>query len=464
MLKFSEMIFLHKGTFARRVIHAILSIALRLFFRRIEVAGAEKVPADGALIFVLNHPNGLIDPALIFVSLPRRVSFLAKSTLFKLPVVGWLIKTLEALPVYRQIDAADEMRKNFQTFDAARELLARGRCVAVFPEGLSHDETKLKPAKTGTARIALGALSLDADRNQLRENGLRIMAAGLFYTSKTTFRSDALIRFGDILEVEPVELDPKGEPPREAVLKLTAEIEAALHRATLNAENEKSLETITKAEALFSSIYETLIFKQTLNQTFLQLKKTAEKFSALEDQNPEKISTLREKVERYERDLKQSGLTLEGLSVLAHPVRYVVTRLLVRILLILLLAPLAIVGGIVHAPAYLFSNFIGVLFKTHGDDAAGSTYKVLAACLFMPVTWLIAFALIWFFFGWRAAVVGLPVLIACGYVALRVSEEIIDLTVWLRASWLLLRDRGLFLRLLLRRKKLQGEIEELIKH
>ncbi|HLM59840.1 MAG TPA: hypothetical protein VK308_03445, partial [Pyrinomonadaceae bacterium] len=56
-----QMIFLGEGTLVRQVIHAVISVALRLFFRRIEAVDAERVPASGAMIFVLNHPNGLVD-------------------------------------------------------------------------------------------------------------------------------------------------------------------------------------------------------------------------------------------------------------------------------------------------------------------------------------------------------------------------------------------------------------------
>ena len=98
------MIFLGKGTFTRQFIHAIISIALRLFFRRIEAVNVENVPPNGAIIFVLNHPNGLVDPALVFVSLSRRVSFLAKSTLFQMPVISFLLKTVDALPLYRRVE------------------------------------------------------------------------------------------------------------------------------------------------------------------------------------------------------------------------------------------------------------------------------------------------------------------------------------------------------------------------
>ena len=479
ILRLREMLYLGKGSFFRQMLHAFISIALRLFFRRIEAGNVEKVPEKGALIFVLNHPNGLVDPALVFVSLPRRVSFLAKSTMFPVPVAGFLLRKLEALPVYRRIDAAGEMAKNLRTFEACRELLNRGRCIAIFPEGISHNETKLQPMKTGAARIALGALGMRSQsgqssavsgqqKNEERRPesedrfNLKIVAVGLYYTSKTAFRSEALIRYGEIFDVEPVEMDENGEPPRQAVQDLTDKIEAALRRVTLNLESEAELDTILKAEALFSSVYQNLLFKQTLAQSFERLQNLAEKYKLLGENEPEKMRELNEKIAHYENDLKTSGVTAESLSVLQHPTLYVLRYLVLRVLLLTVLSPLAVIGAIIHSPAFVFSNFIGLMFRTHGADAAGSTYKILAACLFMPLTWLIAAGLIFWFFGWHLALVSIPLTILCGYIALRSSETLIDMTVWLKSVWLLFRQRGLFLRLLLKRETLRQEIGELI--
>ncbi|MGI8640382.1 MAG: lysophospholipid acyltransferase family protein [Pyrinomonadaceae bacterium] len=461
-LRLWQMIRLGKGTFARQLFHAFICVALRLFFRRIEAAGIEKVPKNGAIIFVLNHPNGLVDPGIVFVSLLRRVSFLAKSTLFDIPVGGYLLRLIEALPVFRRIDAGADRAKNQFTFQNCEELLARGRCIAIFPEGISHNETKLQPIKTGAARIALGALAVGKDNNELVKNGLKIMAVGLYYTSKTAFRSEALIRYGEIFDVEPVELDENGEPLREAVVELTKKIENALQNATLNLENTEELETVVKAEALFSSVYENLIFKQTLTQNFLRLQDLAEKYKLLGQSNPAKMEKLREKVEKYESNLQTSGLTVESLSVLQHPTAYVFRYLILRIVVLLLLAPLAIVGAIIHSPAYLFSNLLGQMVTTHDLDAAGSTSKILAACIFMPLTWLICLGIVFYFFGWQFALLSIPLLIMCGYIALRSFETLIDMKIWIKAAWFLVRQRGLFLRLLVQRETLRQEISEII--
>jgi 1-acyl-sn-glycerol-3-phosphate acyltransferase len=452
-----QMIYLGKGApFLRQVIHAIISIALRIFFRRIEVANVDRVPATGPLLFVLNHPNGLVDPALVFVSMPRRVSFLAKSTLFDNPIGAFVLRTLEILPVYRRHDAAANVAGNVVTFENCFELLRRGRCIAIFPEGISHDEPKLQKIKTGAARIALGAVS-----GPEPAVGLRIVPAGLYYTSKTSFRSEALIRYGEPFEVEPVELE-EGDPPRDAVAQLTAKIEERLREVTVNLETGSELDAVVRAEALFSSVFENLIFKQTLTQTVTRLQNLAAKYSLLEREDPQRMTELNVKVTRYEDDLKASGLTTESLSVLQHPTWYVFRYLILRLIFLLVLSPVAIIGAIIHSPGYLFSNLLGRIFKMHDTDVAGASSSIIASLGLMPLTWLIVASVIWYFFGWQIALASIPVTILCGYIALRSSETLIDMRIWLRAVWLLLRQRALFLRLLLQRENLQREIGEIV--
>ena len=89
-------------------------------------------------------------------------------------------------------------------FTRARETLARGGAIAIFPEGTTHSDPRLKSLKTGAARIALGA-SLPH---------VVVIPTGLFYTSKQTFRSAVVMYFGEPIDVTPAAVDDSGEPPR----------------------------------------------------------------------------------------------------------------------------------------------------------------------------------------------------------------------------------------------------------
>jgi 1-acyl-sn-glycerol-3-phosphate acyltransferase len=134
------------------------------------------------VIFVLNHPSGLIDPAFLLCLAPRRVAFLAKAPLFRMPVIAMLCRAFEAIPVHRRQETGADPVANRATFETARAVLASGGAIALFPEGASHSEPKLRPLKTGAARIALGAAA------GLTGPPIQIVPAGLYYRAKRTFR------------------------------------------------------------------------------------------------------------------------------------------------------------------------------------------------------------------------------------------------------------------------------------
>lgn len=453
ILRLYEMVF-RRGTITRQIVHAVISIALRLFFRRIEMSGAERVPEKGALIFVLNHPNGLIDPALVFVALPRPISFLAKSTVFDLPVISFLLRTLEALPLYRRIDAGENVAQNQKTFAACYELLRKGGAIALFPEGVSHNETKLLPVKTGAARIALGALSVDRDRNL----NLKICPVGLYYTSKTSFRSEALLRFGEPFDVLPIESDEKGHPPREAVRELSEKIAEKLREVTLNVENQEQLEVVERTEQIFSSVYETLNFRISLAEELENRRRFAAQIEDYRQRAPEKVTELNERIAKYENELKEIGIAPEHLSVSKHPLLNVIWRFWLRAALIYLLLPIIGVGAVLHLPSYLLCLLLARIFRRHGPDESGGTIKILAAILLMPLTWIVVSVLFFLYWNWQAALISFPLSIFCGYVALWSLEELIAMRGWYKAARVLTRNPNLFVRLLRERRELHREI------
>ena len=82
---------------------------------------------------------------------------------------------------------------------------------------------------------------------------MKIVPVGLYYTEKTTFRSSALLHFGEPITVEPVQLDADGAPPREAVHALRKQIEEALRDVILHAEHDEALGLVERVEQIFSA-------------------------------------------------------------------------------------------------------------------------------------------------------------------------------------------------------------------
>ncbi|RYZ40143.1 MAG: acyltransferase, partial [Myxococcaceae bacterium] len=224
-------------------VRAVVALALRLFYR-VKVNAPAKEPS-GPVLFVGNHPNGLIDPALVFILTRRKVTFLAKSPLFKLPVIGGLLRGLDALPVYRKQDDPTQMGRNEGTLDAAKGALVAGRAITIFPEGKSHSEPGLAELKTGAARIALSAAREGA--------GVRIVPVGLTYAEKNVFRSEVLIDQGAPIDVTAyLPKDAEAATEQESVRALTERVAEGLRAVTLNLEQWEDLPVVQVAEQLYA--------------------------------------------------------------------------------------------------------------------------------------------------------------------------------------------------------------------
>ncbi len=447
-LTVADFVLNRTGSLAVQVVGAVFGIALIVFFRRIETVNSAVVPEGTGVIFVMNHPNGLIDPALVFVALPRRISFLAKSTLFRTPVIGWVVRAVGALPVYRRIDAGEDVSQNQKTFDACRALLARGGSIALFPEGVSHSSPKLLPLKSGAARIALGSASGE------EPVPVKIVPVGLYYTSKTTFRSEAMLYFGAPFDVPYVELEA-GQPPRDAVRELTQEIETALREVTLNAENEAELYAARVAEDIFTAAEGGQDLGQELEFRKVFIQETKDDKDLVSDE------ALKKRVKDFDRRLSIFGIEAMHLSLAKFSRASVVWAAVNYFWKLVLLTPFAFIGTVIHLPGYELCRLFSKWYARHGADDVASTAKVLAGVVFMPLTWIIAAAVTFYF--WRSPWVLLivPIGFLLGYAALYTLEEFAEARGWAKAIVKFLTTREKFLRLYVERRELQEQIRML---
>jgi hypothetical protein len=350
--------------------------------------------------------------------------------------------------VYRRQDEGEDVSKNEETFVAARYLLAHGGTIGICPEGVSHNEPGLRPIKTGAARIALASVSTGDVSN------LQIVPAGLYYTSKTHFRSSALLYFGNPIFVNPVRLEANGSPPREAVRALSSQIESKLREVILDAQHEEALHTIARAERIFSaetdSDDDSLADELELQQRFVKA------YNVLQERAPERLRRLEVRMVRFEEELRQAGVDPDELSP-PKSTAAVFRQVLKRSALFLLMLGPAVLGTTVHYPAYQLGGYLATTLSRDSDDVI-STIKIISAMLLFPLTWLALALLSYSLFGWLPALLSLLLLPVCGYLAIRFFEELDQSLGGLRALAFFLVRRRYFVRLLAERRAIRNEI------
>ncbi|MDO7905092.1 lysophospholipid acyltransferase family protein [Paenibacillus sp. JX-17] len=108
--------------FCRNVLRLIYAILFRL-----EAVGKENVPKEGGVMLCSNHISNF-DPPTVGILLDRKVHFMAKAELFKVPVLGWLIERLGAFPVKRGGVSKESIK-------LAITILREGKVMGIFPEG-----------------------------------------------------------------------------------------------------------------------------------------------------------------------------------------------------------------------------------------------------------------------------------------------------------------------------------------
>jgi glycerol-3-phosphate O-acyltransferase/dihydroxyacetone phosphate acyltransferase len=376
------------------LIISLIRIAANTFFRRIDVVGFENIPVDGPVIFAGNHPNALMDGWLLIAKCGRwPLHFLGDAKLWKYRMLRPILNATGAIPVFRREEHGGEV-DNSQAFEKVYENIESGRCMGIFPEGVSHVESQLVKLKTGTARIALSVTARG-------KTSVKIVPCGLNYIHRHRFRSQVLIEFGQPIVIDEKWLRDYEKNEEETVRQLTDHLTQALKNVTLNAPDWQTLRFIQSARRL----YKPSSVELTPGQ-YVELSRRFVDRYLLAIDDPE-MQALRGQVENYQSRLEMLGLK-------DYQLRYPVTlgfafrKIMLRGLTMLALLPLAIPGAMVHLPVGLIAATVGERFSYEMDDIA--TLKVLATILLLPIIYLVIAVIVGMYFGFWWAVIAMVAL------------------------------------------------------
>ena len=226
-----------------RAVRAVGRFWLWFFFRSVDVRHPERVPAVGAVLLCINHPNNFIDSLLVGGALRRKVHYLATAALFRHPLAARFLQACGAIPVYRKQDDPDKMDKNLGAFAACFKAFGHGRLVAIYPEGTTHAEVRVQRIKTGAARIALG---YEAER----PGELQVIPVGLNFDARKSFRGRVLVSFGSPIPVTPYR-DAYHADPVKAVEALTDAIQWGMEAEVVHVERIDESRLVNAVQELY---------------------------------------------------------------------------------------------------------------------------------------------------------------------------------------------------------------------
>ncbi len=400
---------------AYRILAWFLRVVTRVFFRQIEVAGLEHVPATGPVLFAGNHPNSLIDPILIITTCGRKVHFAAKDSLFKGRIMRAVLRGLGAVPVARkderdggqptpvgpERDAAERASANDKAFEHMFAVLADGATIGIFPEGLSHDESQLTKLKTGAARLAIGGATKIA-------GPVTIVPCGLTFIHPKRFRSRVLVQYGPPIVIEP---GRSAEP--ETVRAVTAEIDQAIRRLTINAPDWETVRALDVVRRLYQPQEISIEDRVELSRRFNQ-------YYAAVAADP-KVLGLMARVRAYQQKLDELGLTDRELARDLSKLE-ISGRVMRHLFLVAFWLPLTAPGAPLHIPTFAFARIAGARLTPRKDVIA--TTKLLIGMLLVLLSYAAAVTVL----GWKAglgwAVFAAILLPVSGWATLRVLDRL----------------------------------------
>lgn len=355
----------------------LLHIGLNQFFRAVTVRGT--ACEEGPLLIVANHPNMALDPFLLTRIYQREVFFLAKSTLFRGPVISAVLRACNLIPVYRRMDNPSDSSKNRETFRVAVEALHGGSAVALFPEGVSRGVRKLEELKTGAARIAFQAE--DGRDFKLR---LRIQPVGITYSDHDLFQGTVTIVLGEPLEIAPYRGRYEADAV-EAVRGLTAEIDQRLRSIVVD------ISTL-EHEVLVEKIAKVYTAGDTHGDDFARFSEIARHVELLAPQLPEERREIERRIDTF-LELSRS-LGMEQLFTPAGTPCW---------FLVAMAAP-ALLGAVLHYPPYRSVEPVLRAMKT--EPVAWGTMKFAIGIGVFGAWYLIVALVVWMGTGssWWAVV------------------------------------------------------------
>lgn len=216
----------------------LVQLAIKVYFRNIFLSGIKNLPQQKPYLIAMNHPTAFLEPVIMAANSKKSIHFLGRGDHFNKKFYRFLLNQAMMIPVFRQKESGfGSLKNNYDTFFRCYEYIAKGELVALFPEGRTEHEKRLRPLQRGVARIAFGTLT-----HFPHLDDLYIVPVGVSFTDAMSFRTTAVLHIAEPISVRT--FFGAGESPDYKGLLL--EVERRLKRSMViidKVEDEELIET-----------------------------------------------------------------------------------------------------------------------------------------------------------------------------------------------------------------------------
>jgi 1-acyl-sn-glycerol-3-phosphate acyltransferase len=300
-------------------------ITFKIFFKRIDLVGLEKLKSGKPAIIIANHPASFLDAMVLAVFLKRSIHFYVRGDIFAHPLAYKILTLLHMIPIFSREHGVNNLANNKRTFDRGRKLLEEGKLLLIFPEGFSRQSKQLEPFKKGAARVALQTAFEGG-----KVNDLQIQTVALNY-SYHHLGANLLIRLGDAITIEGYEKQYE-EFPAMAITQLNKEMSGMFQQNVIHV---KESNRTNLAEALMRMLYHEKVTKDS--NLFEEFRNICSKIDQL---THEEFLGLQQELSAYEKALMANQISDQVLTDLQNP------QPSNQFWFVYCLAPLAILGKI----------------------------------------------------------------------------------------------------------------------
>ena len=383
-----------------------VNFVLKLSYRSILQVGRENIPTDGAIIFAPNHTNTLMDALVVLTMDHKPKVFVARADIFKNRKLAKILTFLKIMPIMRQRDGFQAVKKNQETIDKAVDVLKDKIPFCIFPEGTHLAKFSSLPLSKGILKIAFQA------HEQMPQVPLYIVPVGIRNGNQFRFRSTIRMEFGKPINVGAYLTENAHLTPQEQMNGMKNLLTDRLHATLFRIPNDEDYDATYEVCNAVEPIEVKKLPKEKehkLETQFQANNNTLKRIEELKESNPDQAKKLLELGDKAHRLRKKKGISIESASV-----KKPLASRIPRILLTLITLPYTLPASVLASPVALICKYIFTMLK---DPAFKNSVRFVMILVVWPIFVMIYAIIACCLLPWQWALFAILLTMPAPYVA-----------------------------------------------